>query len=155
MRPIQRPGLLFLLLLAIAATALVIIYRDAASKFASRGGGEIPTAAELEYPELHDDENAAFLYRAAWNTLDALPEGIDQEFMSDYTQTILARIGVTDDPEQPLSDSDLLIVDLLLAEADPAYQFLRQVRTTKACLFLKDHRPEAPWQHQEKRGEVL
>ncbi len=139
-------GLVLCVLLAATAVAFFIVKGVGVSKLASRGGGAIPTAADLEYPELTDSENAAFLYRAAWRELEATPEGANTAtlmLMSRYVDTLLARDGLSGHAEDALSDSDLRMIPLLLSEAEPAFELLRQARATKGCLFLDDHGPEA------------
>jgi len=156
MQRLKKLGIFFLILLALAAVGLLVLYGVGQSKLASRGGGAIPTADELVYPDLTDDENAAILYRAAWNTLKDTPEGTSddaQMLVSEYTKTILARQqGETS--EEALSDEDIQFVGVLLADADPAFEILRQVRDTKGALFLNDHSPASTLQNQKDMEKV-
>lgn len=126
---------LFLLILAGAIVVTLFIM--------NRPGRAIRAAADLEYPELTDSENAALLYRAAWRELEATPGGVDRATLSRYHKSILARIGFAEELEEALSESDLGAVAQLLTEAEPVFEILRQVRSTKGCLFLQDHSPEA------------
>ncbi|MDK1020515.1 MAG: hypothetical protein QGD90_02625 [Candidatus Hydrogenedentes bacterium] len=146
MRLLKTLGLLFLILVAAAVVALFVMGQVGKSKLASRGGGAIPAAVDLEYPELTDSENAALLYWAAWGKLEATPEGTDNESIELITKAFnvnLARDRVGEEPYDALSESDLEFATLLLSEAEPAFELLRQVRTTKGCLFFQDHSPEA------------
>ncbi len=152
MRRLKILGLLLLILVAGIVVALYTLNRIGASKLASRGGGAIPTAADLKYPELTDSENAAHLYRAAWAALEATPEGTDNESINLITgafNTGLVQAGLS---EETLSESEQGIAALLLAEAEPAFELLRQTRTTKGCLFFQDHSSEAL---NENLGEFI
>lgn len=170
----------FLVILLIAVlVGLFILHRIGLSRLASRGGGTIPTADQLVYPDLTDEENAAILYRAAWNTLKDSPEGTSddaQTLISEYTKITLARILVTkeekqpevtpalavreispralqqqrENNEEPLSKSDMEIAAVILSEAAPALEILRQVHETKGALFFNDHSPQALVNNNEK-----
>lgn len=152
MRRLKILGLLLLILVAGIVVALYTLNRIGASKLASRGGGAIPIAADLQYPELTHSENAAHLYRAAWAELQATPEGTDNEsinLIAGAFDTRLIQAGFSD---ETLSESDSGIAALLLTEAGPALELLRQTRTTKGCLFFQDHSPEAL---NENLGEFM
>ena len=101
MRRLKILGLLSCGLAAVTFVTLLITSQIGRSKMASRGGGAIPFAADLEYPELTDSENAAFLYRAAWKALEATPDGTSNQsisLISNYRNSKHARIGVEEGP---------------------------------------------------------
>ena len=157
MRRLKVVGLFFVVLVAAIVVALLALNLVGVSKLAGRGGA-IPNAADIVYPELTDSENAAFLYRAAWRELEATPEGAytqTSRLLSRYVDTMLAKAGVSEDAEDTLSESDLEFVSLLLAEAEPAFDLLLQVRATKACLFLKDHSPEAAFENLDHTLQTI